>query len=1199
MSAAADNSGAAETQVDRSDAGGRPLRRRYPGVQSFQEDDSSRFFGRRRATEELLLRVLSVRLLLQFAPSGAGKTSLLNAGLCPQLRPHGYLPCNVRLNQPDESLVQAAYRSLKEAARTADLKVPVIPQNAANLWDLLAGIQLWNTQLLLLIPVLIFDQFEEVFTLRDDVFRANVARELGELTRGRRTSAAGIVEVAPDVKLIISLREEYLGCLEEMTVAIPELFRERLRLLPLTAEEAREAIVEPARLDGDWRSPKFAFDAQCIEGLVDFIDGVSPRIRVVEALTLQLVCQRAEEIAIAAATDGTQRLLAMEDFGGQSGLQRLVHRYYKDVLEKLSPTARKKAVILFERGLLDPSGKRLMLEQDEIRRDYGLEEATLNTLVENRLLRREPRNESVFYEITHDRLTDVIAKNRSIRVPQWVFHALILSGVVILALAATLFFVVKSTREEEKARRATTQALDVLLGDTLVLRLREAGLSDALDQVLGRAPPASDPLSHARALRRQGELAFERETLAKAEEKFLRAEGVVRAAVEHGQSTMELTFEHAQVLKGLGDVLLNQGLISRANKQYGEALNVLSTLPRHQDDPMRRLSVIEIQTVFGTTWARLGDLDKADAAYMDALHGGLEVLRVALARPPDEGGNASFLLGRALQVYADATLGRAKLWGNGRDLKSAEALATQATQLRPLSAQARVQLGAASAAYGASGVSDSEAQKANRLLQQSQAQYGELTQFDLRNRRMHREAAAAQLLSAQIIANCSEDGACRKSLQPGALSTAESRALDAAATFGEFSRLDPEDRSYRDDIAWEQMVEAQLRSARAHWAEAMVLVDSALTITKSNLADPLDLDNYWTTVQLLLTRARILDGSGHKEDALGVLNDLLLNVRRLADSKWRRLVETNCLQAQAQILDKMDRKQEAAAAKARSESMMLPGDDIQRVTSQRALELNKEGIALITEAGVAKGVAQLQKIELAEEKYRGALAHSPSDPILWSNLQKACTQAASTMLDQTSAATQSAPDNVAKIESKLRCAAQGAWMAWVLTADADENPRTGEWIQLIIARRSLAMFLRNYAEKEQEARSLAWQNVRDMKVLVTKDTSAEALFLLADAYYGLGLMSESMSEEGWEQEIRAAIISGEQLIDREPNNFARPLWVGQVEHTLAGALQNHHRRGVEAERKRAKDACQEALRLAKTPKETEDAQACIGEAEKT
>jgi len=107
-------------------------RQRYPGVRSFQEPDRIRFFGRSKATEELLLRVLSVPLLLQFAPSGAGKTSLLNAGLFPKLRPHGYLPANIRLNRSEETVVQAVTRSLRDAAQRAGLEDPVIAAEAEH-----------------------------------------------------------------------------------------------------------------------------------------------------------------------------------------------------------------------------------------------------------------------------------------------------------------------------------------------------------------------------------------------------------------------------------------------------------------------------------------------------------------------------------------------------------------------------------------------------------------------------------------------------------------------------------------------------------------------------------------------------------------------------------------------------------------------------------------------------------------------------------------------------------------------------------------------------------------------------------------------------------------------------------------------------------------------------------------------------------
>ncbi len=373
--------------------------RRYPGVRSFQEPDARRFFGRTRAAEELLLRVLSVRLLLQFAPSGAGKTSLLNAGLYPRVRPHGCFPFTVRLNEERESLVQAVERSLRDAASTSTLRDPEIPAGAADVWTLLTGTQLWSADLTLLTPVLVFDQFEEVFTLRDDAFRKDFARQIGELSRGHR-GADATSDAPPDVKIVISLREEYLGALEEMSVAIPDLFRERLRVSPLTPAEARDAIVEPARLDGEFLSPTFTFDAHCVDELIDFIDGVSDRVRVIEPLTLQLVCQRAEAIAADRAKTTPAPELRIADFGGTAGLEQLVHQYYTTELAKLPNQAtRRKAGMLFEQGLLDPTGKRLMLEEGEIGRRYGLSLAVLQSLVDSRLLRREPRNESVFYEI--------------------------------------------------------------------------------------------------------------------------------------------------------------------------------------------------------------------------------------------------------------------------------------------------------------------------------------------------------------------------------------------------------------------------------------------------------------------------------------------------------------------------------------------------------------------------------------------------------------------------------------------------------------------------------------------------------------------------------------------------------------------------------------------------------------------------------
>jgi tetratricopeptide (TPR) repeat protein len=410
--------------------------------------------------------------------------------------------------------------------------------------------------------------------------------------------------------------------------------------------------------------------------------------------------------------------------------------------------------------------------------------------------------------------------------------------------------------------------------------------------------------------------------------------------------------------------------------------------------------------------------------------------------------------------------------------------------------------------------------------------------------------------------------------------------------FRELSRRDPEDRSYKDDIAWGKHVQARLRSARGDWADALVLIEEALTITRTNLADPRDLDNRWTELQLLLTKARVLAASPRREETQIVLDEVLSKVRQLPEGKARRFVQINCLRANAEILRKMDREKDAAAADAEADSLKRPEDDARaQQARQQARALNDQGVALIEHARAAGGLERRQNYDLAAEKYRAALTQNPGDPIIWSNLRDACSEAVSKMVDETGKVLE--PDDTTVVERGLRCAVESAWMAWVLSEDAGDQERLRKLTKLIVARRSLAKTLRYDERAVPEALSLARENVREMKALVTKDPSVDALFLLADSYYGLGLMSEAAPAEGWEEEMRAAIVSGEQLGDREPNSSERRLWIGQTGSELADTLENHKRPGVVNERQHARDACQAALRLAKTPDDQEKAQSCI------
>ena len=401
------------------------IRSRYPGTRPFSEEDQRLFFGREREGEQLYLRVLSVRLLLQFAKSGLGKTSLLNASLFPRLRQKPFLPVMVRFNEKDESPVDAVARSFKQACLWEGLEAPDFRTD--GLCELVSTAFVWRGDLLLT-PVLVLDQFEEVFTLRDSTFRERLAEELGALVTGvppersYHPKEGGEPEQPvrrPDVKIVISLREDYFGALEEFSPAIPSLFHERLRLEPLSEEGARDAITNPAQLLAQggkepFRGPRFEFEKPALDKMIEFLKGKS---KVIEPFTLQLLCLHAEEIA---KRKGEKRtgpvLLTLTDFNEGKDFEQILKNFYQDVLGKLKKelgvTARVDAEELCEHGLLDREGRRLLLEERQISDQFGVDVTTLAMLAHGRLVRREPRGESTFYEISHDRLAESIYASR-------------------------------------------------------------------------------------------------------------------------------------------------------------------------------------------------------------------------------------------------------------------------------------------------------------------------------------------------------------------------------------------------------------------------------------------------------------------------------------------------------------------------------------------------------------------------------------------------------------------------------------------------------------------------------------------------------------------------------------------------------------------------------------------------------------------
>ena len=79
-------------------------------------------------------------------------------------------------------------------------------------------------------------------------------------------------ESPPVLRIVLSLREDYLGFLEEAAEHIPQILDHRFRLAPLTLEAASEAMTGPAAIDDSALETKpFGYDPEAVTTIVNYL----------------------------------------------------------------------------------------------------------------------------------------------------------------------------------------------------------------------------------------------------------------------------------------------------------------------------------------------------------------------------------------------------------------------------------------------------------------------------------------------------------------------------------------------------------------------------------------------------------------------------------------------------------------------------------------------------------------------------------------------------------------------------------------------------------------------------------------------------------------------------------------------------------------------------------------------------------------
>jgi WD40 repeat protein len=375
----------------------------WPGLAAFREADRE-------------------RLTILFGLSGLGKTSLLQAGLFPRLRDESILPVPIRLDysasrRPLPEQIRAA---VARAAADAGIEAPP-PRAGETLWESFhrQGAEFWSPRNRLVTPLLVLDQFEEIFTLgQQDAACARetaaLVSELAALCDGSPPRAVrDRLDAEPSAirdfffdrhpyKLLFSLREDFLPDLEALRGQIGALAHNRMRLLGMKGRNALDVVTQAGSLE--------LVDAATAEKIVRFVasqdeEDVPLAGLDVEPALLSFVCR---ELNTERRLQGARRITA----GLLEGTRETIFvGFYERSVGDLDPRVR----AFIEDRLLTKSGFRSSEALENALEAPGIDAGVIRTLTDRRLLRIEDRGGLPRIELTHDVLTGAIRSSRDTR----------------------------------------------------------------------------------------------------------------------------------------------------------------------------------------------------------------------------------------------------------------------------------------------------------------------------------------------------------------------------------------------------------------------------------------------------------------------------------------------------------------------------------------------------------------------------------------------------------------------------------------------------------------------------------------------------------------------------------------------------------------------------------------------------------------